>query len=77
MFEQFMLALLAFLLITLLVRVAIHMFHFVWNLLKYALILAPAAVCVVCWLTGNIFVGILSTVLAGIFYFFFIKYKMS
>ncbi len=77
MLEQILLALAAFLLITLLVRVAIHMLAFVWNLLKYALILAPAAVCVVCWLTGNIFIGILSTVLAGIFYFFFIKYKLS
>ena len=48
-----------------------------FEIIKKALVLLPAAVCVVCWLTGNLLLGILSVIAVGLFYFFYIKYKRS
>jgi hypothetical protein len=77
MLEQIGMALLGFLVITLIIRFLVHVFNFAFEIIKKALVLLPAAVCVVCWLTGNLLLGILSVIAVGLFYFFYSKYKRS
>ena len=68
-------ALFAIWVITLILRAVKGALNFIADLFPYLLALSPAAICVVCWLTGILWFGILSTIVCAFFYFFYIKHK--